>query len=191
MFAAYERAYAPRSKTAILHQKIFYGLYVRQGLNRTEPPKLLKDRFMLEGRALKFERHHFLFEIFNRKLQQYLEADLVQFSVRKMEEYINPKRYEVYKEPFSVLTLRELEAGFVVCLVPLILGVLVFAIEWMPTLKDLVVFKVIFENYFDVKNIEQSNYSRSMRHKIANWQADLRESNQNCKVVIESSFAKH
>lgn len=138
-------------------------MFVLEGLNRTDPPKLLKERIMLEGRVLMFPRNHFLFEVFDRKLQQYLEADLIASTIRHLEEFFNPKKYSRnMMEPFAVLTLSELEAGFVVCLLPLAFTVFVFGIEWMPTLKDLVVFLIIFQKYFEVKKLEQANYSKRM-----------------------------
>lgn len=111
---------------------------------------------MLEPRALLFLRFYdFLFEIFDRKLQQYVEADLVNYNIRRWKDRANPNFFEEIKEPFAVLTLDELEAGFVVCLVPLVLSIFVFAIEWMPTSKDLLVFLFIFKKYFQVKESEQ------------------------------------
>jgi len=38
---------------------------------------------------------------------------------------MNPKKYEVNTEPFAVLTLGELQAGFVVSALPLVLSILV------------------------------------------------------------------
>lgn len=126
-------------------------------LNRTVPPKLLKERHMLENRALRFPAYHFLFEVFDRKLQQYIEADLIDFSLRSFQKDQNPKKFEEYKEPFAILTLGELEAGFVVCLVPLVVSILVFGIEWMQTLKALVVFLFIFKHYFELKKARTVN----------------------------------
>lgn len=108
---------------------------------------------MFEGRAFQFESHHFLFTVFNQKLQQYIDGGLVGFNVANLKEVTNPKLYTMYtnNEPFAILTLEELEAGFVVSLAPLILSILVFGIEWISTLKDLIVFLIIFKKYFDVK----------------------------------------
>lgn len=152
---------------------------IKERLNRTEPPKLLKDRFMLTPRSLLFPQHHFLFEIFDQKLQRYIEADLVGYSLRFWDNEGNLKRFETYKKTFAILTLGELEAGFVVCLVPLVLSILVFAIEWLPTLKDLVVFLIIFQKFFDLRKIEQSKHSDFMKIKFAQWQAVLQERTDN------------
>lgn len=147
-----------------------YTIVVRQHLNRTKPPQLLKERFMLEARALIFEPFHFLFDAFDRKLQQYIEADLINYNLKDFHERADPKKFEEFNEPFAVLTLEELEAGFVVCMIPLVLSIFVFGFEWLRTMKDLVVFLFIFKKYFEVKTSEQSGHSRPMKNKIAAWQ---------------------
>lgn len=164
--AAYERTYFPGSKTAVFYNQASYVHVIRYELNRSLPPKLLKERLMLECRALKFKYFHWLYEIFDRKLQQYIEADLINYNTRKWDEDSNPKKYEEYKELFAILTLGELEAGFVVCLVPFICSILVFTFEWLPTLKEIVVFLVIFKEYFKCKGFEQTNLTRILRPKI-------------------------
>lgn len=132
-------------------------------------PKLLKDRYMLESLVFAFPRNHFLFEVFDRKLQQYIEGDLINYNTREWQESINRKTFQ-HKEPFAVLTFGELEAGFVVCLVPLILSGFVFCIEWLITLKNLLVFIIIFKKLFEEKYLEQKKHSNAMRIKFNDWQ---------------------
>lgn len=138
-------------------------------MNKTVPPRHLEARHLLEARSLKFPAHHFLFDIFNRKLQQYFEADLVNFNTRLWRERSDPKKYEKYEEPFAILTLGELEAGFFVCMAPFILGILAFVFEWIAALKNLIVFLIIFKKYFDLKKVEQSEHGEKMKIKIASW----------------------
>lgn len=166
------RTYIPGSKTSVYYYKsaMFFTYICKNILHKTEHPKLLKDRFSLSPRALVFPRNHFLFDIFERKLQQYIEADLANYNLRFWDEQGNPKRFEVYKESFAVLTLSDLEAGFVVCLVPLAFSIFVFAIEWMQTLKDFVVVLIIFRKFFDIKKLEQSKHSELIKLKFAKWQ---------------------
>lgn len=128
-----------------------FNQFLRHRANKTVPPKVLKERFMIEARALKFERHHFLFETFDRKLQQYIEADLVAYSNRVLKEANNPKRYEKLRDSFAVLTFDELEAGFVVFLVPLVSSIFLFGYEWILTLKDALVFIIAFQKYIELK----------------------------------------
>lgn len=150
LLAAYERSYFPGSKTSVFYYPEFYYV-IKYGLNRTDPPKTLKDRLLFDMKALQFEPLHFLLDIFDQKLQQYIEADLINYNNRRWIEDNNPKRFEKYQEPYAILTLGELEAGFVVCMAPLALSVLVFLIEWIPTAKNLLAFHFIFKSFFEVK----------------------------------------
>lgn len=50
-----------------------------------------------------FSPHHFLFNIFDRKLEQYIEADSMNYNIRRCEEANNPKKCEEYKENFAIL----------------------------------------------------------------------------------------
>lgn len=149
---------------------------------------MLKKRFMLESSGLVFPTYHYMFDIFDRKLQQYIEADLISYNTRADKEFNNPKTYERSKESFAVLTLEELEAGFVVSLLPLLLSTVVFAIEWMPTLKNLVVFLFVFKSYFDVKTSEQFEHSERIKRKLADWRARkrVRTGNKNCKKFCDN-----
>lgn len=149
IYAAYNRTYAPGSETAVFYHKQVYDYIIRAKLNRTDPPNLLKERFMLEARALKFPPYHFLFEVFEEMLQHYIEGDFINFSNKYRDEASNPKKFEAYEEPFAVLTLDELEAGFVVCLVPLLSSIFIFAIEWIPNIQHLIVFRILSQKYFD------------------------------------------
>lgn len=126
---------------------------------------------MLEMRALEFEPHHFLFDIFDRKLQQYIEGDFINFNNRVFNGWNDAKTYEEFRKPFAILTLKDLEAGFVVCMMPFVLAILLFVIEWIPTLKNLIVFLCTFGRYFDLKSLEQSQHSDLMKTKVAELQA--------------------
>lgn len=138
----------------------------RQATSKTKPPKLLKDRFMLESMVFAFSRRHFLYKVFNRKLQQYIEADLINFNVRSFRESNSPKKFEECKKPFAILTFGQLEAGFVVCLVPFVLSIFVFTMEWASRLQDLIVSLFIFKTFFQVKNFEQKKRLATMRLEI-------------------------
>lgn len=175
-FDALGNLYRPGTKTGVhFHEDMFDDRF-RKKTSKTKP-RLLKDRFMLESMAFAFSRRQYLYNVFDRKLQQYIEADLINCNVRAFKENNNPKRYEEFKEPFAVLTLGELEAGFVVCLVPFVLSILVFVIEWTPTLKDLIVFLFIFKTLFEVKKREQKNHAELMTEKIAAAKGMLKRDN--------------
>lgn len=73
------------------------------------------------------------------------------------------------------MTFEELEAGFLVCLVPLALSAFIFGMKWLVTLKNLVVFLLIFKKLFEVKDLEQANHSKVMKIRFAAWQETRRK----------------
>lgn len=153
---AFALSYKTGSKTAVFYVGNIYDFVIKEHLNRTDPPKLLKERFMLEAKVFWFHPQHYLFKIFDRKLQQYVEANLVEYNVARWNEENDPKKFQKEEEPFAILTLGDLDAGFVVWMVPFVLSIFVFMLEWMPTLKDLLVFMMIFKKYYNIKEKEQS-----------------------------------
>lgn len=146
-------------------------------IEKTEQPKLLADRFMLESRAFLFPQFHFLFEAFDKKFQHYLEADLIEYNMRAWKEENNLKKLEKYKEPFSVLTLADLKAGFVVWLVPLSFSFLIFGFEWLITFKKLVVVIFIFKKYYEMTEFEQKARNSRVRKIIAQAHASKNTKN--------------
>lgn len=165
LVAAYDRLYTPGTKTAVFYAEAMYPV-VPTELNRTEPPKLLEERFMLESLVILMPPLHFLSDMFDRQLQKYIEAGMIDCYTKRWLNKYNPARFKEFKLPFATLTLDELEAGFVVFLVPLALSILAFVIELMPTLKNLLVFSSIFRKYFKVKESEQRLHSQLMKAKI-------------------------
>lgn len=150
----------------MFYLKEMFKSMIRKKLNRNKPPALLEHRFDYVARVLLFPRHQFLFEIFDRKLQQYIEADLINYNTRGWNDEINPKRAEEQKKPYAILTLEELEAGFVVCLVPFFLSMLVFFFECFPTFKDWFIFLYIFKAYFKMRASEQKAQNGANQLKL-------------------------
>lgn len=160
---AYNRVYKAGSKIGVHYNEDLYYNILRHNVKKAELPERLKDRYMLENRALMLEPSNFFFDIFDRKLQEYIEADLINYNVKKERELDNPKKFQKFVEPFAVLTLGELEAGFVMSLLPLAFSCLVFGIEWVLTFKDLIVFLFIFKKYFEMKQSEQKSHNKTIK----------------------------
>lgn len=135
-------------------------------IKKTEPPKQLGERFMLESRAFLFPQFHFLFEAFDKKFQQYLEANLIEYNMRFWNEKQNLKKLEQHKEPFAVLTLGDLEAGFVVWLVPLGFSLFIFGIEWLTTTIKLISVLFAIKSLYKLKESEQEARSPMLKIKI-------------------------
>lgn len=164
---ALNKTYSVGQKVGVVYTMGMYNSMVRQGLNKTKPPKLLPDRYAWGSTALLFARSHPMYEVFDRKLQQYIEADLINYCIREYHDDNNPKRLEEYEEPFAVLTLEELEAGFVVCMVPLVLSLFVFGIECILTLVNFVPVIFVFNSYFKVKRAMEKENIELMKFKAA------------------------
>lgn len=137
---------------------------------------------MLDNMVFPFPAHHFLFKVFDKLLQRYIEADLINYNTREWNERYNPKKLEQFEEPFAVLTLQKLEAGFVVCLVPLFLSIFVFCFEWLVVAMNLTVFLLIFGNFFEVKKAEQKIRCDLIKVLIANIKANKE---RNKKMLTE------
>lgn len=123
--------------------------------------KILKGRLMADFNVIYFPAHHSFFNSFNEKFKQMFEAGLFDQYIREAEEFFKRHTSEYSENSGKVLTLQELEAGFVVCMVPLLLAVVVFCLEWIVTLKDLVVFLCIFQAFFKTKHVEMAKNFKS------------------------------
>lgn len=124
---AFENLYDPRSKIAMQQQLDTLFVMVSEP-GRKIFPKILKERYGISMKALIAPNYHRLYHVIDAKLQQLLEAGLIDYSLRYWNDKWNPKRFVAEDGP-QVLTLKDLEAGFVVSLVPLIISVVIFACE--------------------------------------------------------------
>lgn len=143
---AYDKLFVAGSKVGMqVHDEVF-AYYI---LNKQKKvPKMLATRFMLNMRVAVVPGNNKLLKTFDRKLQQLFEADLINYYMRDFNIVVDKaKADKTPQEPFKVLTFEELEAGFVVCFVPLLFSIVVFMLEWLVTLKDLLVFRCIFEAF--------------------------------------------
>lgn len=119
--------------------------------HKTEPPGTLENRLNVDIKSMALPRDNKFFKIFNEKISQLFEAGLFYQYGKDWLNRRDLKRNEEFTEPFKILTLGELEAGFIVCIVPLVISMLVFGCEWLVVLKDLLVFLAIFRKYFAIK----------------------------------------
>lgn len=111
---------------------------------------MLKERLFLLVAGSGFPKNHKLFEIFDKKLQQMHEAGLIEFLNRIVKTFAESGQYRKYQEDPNekkVLTLKSLEAGFVIWLTSLSLSIVMFICEWIIRMRDLVVFKNVFEAF--------------------------------------------
>jgi hypothetical protein len=88
---------------------------------------------------------------FDEKMQQLNDAGILDYFMTEYKDKINRKRYKRIKSGPQVLTMKQLEAGFVVWLISVQFAVLAFACEWLKRFFDYLVFKSIFVAFYDHK----------------------------------------
>lgn len=110
---------------------------LRSKLNGIAEVKVLNELFMEVPRGLRFPRGHVLFEPFDRKLVQLIQAGIVQ---RLVKSYYDLNMARIKKGP-AVLTLQHLELGFQIWLFFLALSTIAFIAEilifWRRHAKEL------------------------------------------------------
>lgn len=117
----------PRSKIAI---QIDVNLLIEL---ENMDAKILKERLMADHKIIYFPAHSRFFNPFNEKFKQMLEAGLFGLFIQEAIDSIN-KTVQEPAEPFKVLTLEELEAGFVICMIPLMFATIIFCLEMFGNL---------------------------------------------------------
>lgn len=177
------------------------GLEVRTALllktqlhsNGTFSKKILNDRILLEMRMLAAKKHNKLFDAIDRKIQQMFEGALFAPVVVWLNEILDKKMYEKGKVPFKVLTFDELEAGFVICFMPLLSTIFVFCSEWIVVLKDYILVKSIFDVFFKIQRNQLKAQSKNvilklvMLKKIA--EERQKQAHDGTRVAVKKSIA--
>jgi hypothetical protein len=94
--------------------------------------RLTKQRMALDASGMVFPKNHKLFEIFDRKIQQLLSGGIINHYTEEWFQYLNPKRYAHLKsQDPEVLKMSDLEAGFMVWLITILIATLAFLFEWI------------------------------------------------------------
>lgn len=113
--------------------------------------RIMKERTRLEMRGLFFPVNHQFYNTFNRKIQQCVTGGIIDHLRSNWTKYLEHKRYaHLYTVHPKVLTLQTLEAGFVIWMVSLSLSIIAFVLEWIFTIKDVFLFKYIFDIFCHV-----------------------------------------
>lgn len=169
----YENSFVPGSKMSVYVSKDTIELLtVNFGT-----PKLTDSRYFGSFMCLISKVNDKFSPIFAKKLQQLTEAGLIGYNMRFLLEKNNPKRWEV-ESGAQILTLEELEAGFVVCMAPLAISALVFCLEWLITLKNFLVFNFIFKKLFAIRLTSKQAAARIWFKKL-NQLIEKRKQKQN------------
>jgi hypothetical protein len=145
--------------------------------------RFIDDSFNEVFCSLKFSRYHKFYHSFNKAIKQLHTAGITEHFIDKWKKYLQPKFYEkpimlhkkyletTYKNSFEdgpkVLSLRDLEFGFVVWCASLILPLLIFIVEILLALKDFIIMKCVLKTFFDQ---QQNEYER----KFASHKTNLK-----------------
>lgn len=99
--------------------------------------RLLRDRLFHQNGGIELPRNHKLFNIVDRKLQQLYVGGIINHYDEKYARGMDPKVYEhLNHQGAQVLTLKHLEAGFVIWLVSLTFAFVAFLGEWIKKKVD-------------------------------------------------------
>lgn len=146
LFEAISNVQEPGNKVAM---EIDSNLLLELAYNKARlEAKVLKERTGLQMRVLYLPAHHRLFNSFNKRFVQMIEAGLIDKFIREAEKVFIKDPDEKLEEPYKALTLEELEAGFVICTAPLLFALVIFWIEWIVRLKHLLVVYFTFKSYY-------------------------------------------
>lgn len=132
---------------------MFYAKMTRgRFLNR-----VLREDLFVQAFALKLKLQHVFYENFDKAIKK-----LINYYFKNVTEDLNMKQYEhLYVEEPQVLTLEELEAGFVLWIFAISFATIVFIIEWLKRFIDFLVFKSVINAFFvHQEHVEWRSYLR-------------------------------
>lgn len=113
--------------------------------------RILKEQFRVQMFSFR-QKKNYMIDVLNDKLAQLAESGIIEFFERDREDLLNIKRYEHlnYDGP-KVLTLKHLEAGFVVWLVTVSFTFIIFAFEWLVTFLNFLALSHIFKAFYQLR----------------------------------------
>lgn len=95
-----------------------------------------------------FPRNHRFYESFNKEIQQLLPTGIINHLAGNLGNEINSRKFaNLTLENVQPMSLKHLEAAFVIWLVSLLFPIAAFIVEWIFRLRDFIVFKITFEAY--------------------------------------------
>lgn len=102
--------------------------------------------------GLVFPKGHKLFSIFDEKFQRMFNYGIIDYELKDIWNFLDRKRFFTYDNSPEVLTLKHLEAGFVVWLVAVSFACIAFACEWLVKLIEYLIIRLILNAlYLDRK----------------------------------------
>lgn len=112
--------------------------------------RYLQQRIAVEMLCLEFSTDT-LVDAFDEKIQQLVTGGFVSFFERQNIESCKPKRFEQFYDERGpkVLSVKNLEAGFVVWIVTVLFAMCSFVGEWILTFFEYLLIKQVFTAYYN------------------------------------------
>lgn len=134
--------------------------------NGTFLNRIVKQPLYVKSISQVFDKNP-MFETFDEKFQQLVVGGLIDHYDKDYLDFISPQRYNhLHPKGPKVLTMKHLQAGFIVCFVPLIFAVLGFIYEWLLNIIDYFIFMFTLKAFYNSK-ISEFQYQHSLVAKIA------------------------
>jgi hypothetical protein len=115
--------------------------------------RIIEEQLILQFKTVLLDRDNGVFQHpkFDKKTQQLIDSGIVEYFAKEYIDKINKNRYKNQTSDPQKLTLKTLEAGFVVWLISVQFAVLAFLCEWIKRLSEYFIFKHIFHAFFEMK----------------------------------------
>lgn len=111
--------------------------------------RLLHERLSFDMLSLQFPPHHELYEIFDEKMQQLFISGIIDHHVSEYNRLADPKCYEhLYRIEPQQLTLKNLEAGFVIWLASINFAIVAFVFEWFVRLTEYLMIRYLAAAFY-------------------------------------------
>lgn len=147
--------------------------------------RITKSSIACASKALIFPRNHRFYKCFDGKIKKLVEAGIIDHFEEHFKNLISSNRllFQNLNEA-EPLTLKHLEAGFVVWLLSLIFPFLAFIAEWILRSKDLIIFRFIFETY--IKSFEKTVRDRDqyMLNQLRKIEIEKQKSVKSCDFKL-------
>lgn len=131
--------------------------------------RLLAESLFTEMTAMLFPPFHRFYDIFNLKLQQLFTSGIINFL---SEVWVKTDSKKKYAHLFSdlngpqVLTMKNLEAGFVVWLVSISFAINMFLLEWIAKIFEILKARFIANKTKSTRvNVSQNNKQKAIKNQ--------------------------
>lgn len=198
MFAPYEylvevAVFSPKFRGGILIPGNVQYFFLLRTDGRIQE-RYLNHQLWIEAYNLMFPRNHKFYEAFDEKFQQLWTSGIIEFYSTDYKKFSSKKYYKKFRHLYvtdgpQVLTLKHLEAGFVICLVAIFFAFIAFVIEWAVIVRDFLVFTNIFETFIAIQNNrskEIQDFLVTIKMNIAMPEADEANSQLSTQCDEES-----